>query len=213
MAVEIHIYLHGFFFTEVQQIPGTQENTLVIASPKHDPKHGPMMHKFGYWDDRDVAWQPLPTPGSTFPWIAELQDGGKQQFPKDILQFSRVDLGLNANFIDKSADQYAIFINLTKLPSDITSLRDGGDVVGLPMQDCKVKKSIGSHCGTQLKLITCLTYQVSNPVGFNNISLYAAHCKSPGINDINSLFDDTRLVQPAFDLKLSSPSAARSILD
>ncbi len=199
MAVEIHIFLHGFFFAEVQQIPGTPKNKLVIASPKHDP----MMHKFGYWDDHDMSWQRFPSPTVTFPWIAALQDGGKQKFPNDILQFSRQELGLKTNFIDKSSDQYAVYVDLGVLPSGITSLRDGGDIVELPMQDCKVKTSIGNHCGTQLKLVTCLTYQVPNPVGFNNINFHAEHCMPPGMGEINTLFDETRLVQPAFDLKLS----------
>jgi hypothetical protein len=197
---EIRIFLHGFFFVEVQQVPDTGKNTLVIASPKHDP----MMHKFGYWNDHDMSWQPFPAPGSTFPWIAALQDRGKQNFPKDILQFSRNDLGLTTNFIDKPPARYGVYIDLGVLPSKITSLRDGGDLVELPMQDCNVKKSISSHCGAQLKLVTCLTYQISNPVGFNDINLYASHCKSPEIGEINTLFDETRLVQPAFDLKLAS---------
>lgn len=194
---EIRIFLHGFFFIEVQQIPNTQKKTLVIASPKHDPA----MHKFGYWDDHEVTWKQFPNPDSTFSWIAALQEGDKQQFPNDILQFSRDNLGLKANFIDRSADQYAVFIDLKKLPLAITSLRDGGDLSELPMQDGNVKKSIANHCGPQLKLVTCLTYEVANSVDFNEINLYAAHCMAPGIGEINTLFDETRLVQPAFDLK------------
>lgn len=200
MSVVINVYLHGFFFIE------TSKDKLVIASPKYD------MHNFGYWDDQERAWHTFPN--SPFSWIKALQDGGKQDFPKDILQFSRDDLGLKRSFIQPpdAIRQYAVYLELP-LPADITSARDGGDLSEFHMKDGKVKKSVSGHCGdnTPLCLLSRLTYVASGPVGFNAINFYAEHCMAPGSDDLNLLFDKTREVLPDFDLKLVGLGQGRTL--
>jgi hypothetical protein len=197
MTVDINIYLHGYFFTEAQ------DDKLVIASPPYT------MHKIGYWDDAEMSWRPFPKP---FQWIPALRDGGKQDFPDDILHFSRKDLGLSKPFIPPDAGQYGVYIELP-LPSDIRSVRDGGDLGEFQMQDGKVAESVTHLCGSnaRLSLVTWLLYKSSGVLGFTDINFYAEHCLAPGAADLKGLFEETRKVLPNFDLHLTDLGGGRDL--
>src|SRR6185312_472963 len=159
MTVEINIYLHGYFFFEIQE----DQQQLVLASPRYD------MHKFGFWNDQELAWTSFEH--GDFEWMKALRDGGQDQLPNNILQFSRNDIGIKHPFIQPpdASRAYAVYFVLPR-PSAITPVRDGGDLAEFPMKDGKVKRSVGNHCGdnTQLSLISCLTYEASGPVGFTD---------------------------------------------
>jgi hypothetical protein len=196
VTTEINIYLHGFFFTEIQG------NNLVIASPKHD------MHNFGYWDHQQNSFLPFPSPSGSFPWINFLMQGQQDYFCPGILQFSRKEIGVPDNkfFIELPEDQYKVYLKLP-IPNNITSVRAGGNMKEISMDTSgKVAKSIYSHCGddTDLGLITCLTYFSSVNIGFTDISFYAEHCHAPDISGIESLFHDAHIVFPYFDLEFAS---------
>jgi hypothetical protein len=196
VTTEINIYLHGFFFTEIQG------SNLVIASPKHD------MHKFGYWDHQQNLFLPFPATSDSFPWINFLKQGQQDYFRSGILQFSRKEIGVPDNmfFIGLPADHYKVYITLP-LPKDITSVRAGGNIKEISMdRSGKVAQSIYTHCGedTDLGLITCLTYVSTANIGFTDISFYAEHCHAPDISGIKYLFQDAQLVFPSFDLKFTA---------
>lgn len=203
MTVDINIFLHGFFFTEAQ------DNKLVIASPKYE------MHNFGYWNDQEVTWTAFPA--SPFSWIQALRDGGKQDFPNDILQFSRKDLGLKTPFIPAPGNgvEYAVYIELPH-PSDIQSVRDGGNINELLMvKGGKVEGSVHGHCGTnhKMSLITQLLYKANGPIGFTDINFYAEHCKEPGWKELDALFVLTKTVLHEFDLRITGIDGGEKLPD
>jgi hypothetical protein len=195
MAVDINIYLLGFFFSEIQ------DDQLIIASPKH------MMHKFGFWDHQQNQLQPFPAPPAPLPWFRFLEQGQHDQFPDDILRFSRTDLGMPTNefFIAPPGDQYQVYFQLP-VPADITSVRPGGNMREIGMDKSKVAQSIQKRCGTDidLSLITRLTYSATGNIGFTDISFFAEHCTTPSVIDIQNLFNDARVVLPRFDLNFLS---------
>jgi hypothetical protein len=194
MAVEIRIYLHGFFFTEVQG------DNLVIASPYHN------MHAFGFWDHQQNFLQPFPASSNTFPWIQQLRQGQANSFDKDLFQFTRADLGMGSSevFINLPSSQYPAYVTLP-LPEEIKGIRAGGNITEFGMDTSgKVAKSIIKHCGSpaDLSLIVRLTYMSSGQIGFTDISFFAEHCSPPDKDMLNTLFDDARKVFPNFDLTL-----------
>lgn len=201
MTVPINIFLHGYFFTEAQ------DEKLVIASPKYD------MHMFGHWDDQEQTWTPFPA--SPFTWIDALRDGGKQDFPGDVLLFSRGDLGLKQPFIQPPGigREYAVYIELP-LPSDIQSVRDGGNINELLMvKGGKIEGSVHGHCGTnhQLALITQLVYTANGPIGFTDINFYAEHCMEPSWKELDELFVKTHDVFPEFDLRITGLAGGKKL--
>jgi len=191
MAVTINIYLHGFFFTEIQG------NELVIASPKHN------MHKFGFWDHQQNELQAFPAAPTPLPWFKSLTQGQQDQFPNDILRFSRTDIKVPVDkfFIAPPGNQYQVYFRLP-VPANITSVRPGGNMREIGMDRSMVAQSIQKRCGTgiDLSLITCLTYSAIGNIGFTDISFFAEHCAAPNILQIQALFADTKLVFPYFDL-------------
>jgi hypothetical protein len=194
MPVDISIYLHGFFFSEIQ---GDQ---LVIASPPHK------MHNFGYWDHQQNDLKPYPVYPNTFSWIPALRQGQQDTFPTDVLRFTRSDLSMPKGewFISAPGDQYAFYVKLP-LPADIISVRPGGNLseIGMDLKG-KVATSIKKQLpgSPNLSLITCLQYVANGPIGFTDISFFGEHCAPPDMVMLNILFRDAQRVLPRFDLTL-----------